>query len=165
MLGGAGGTSNKKDPQKRRSMRHSRPLSPPEGGGAGGGDSSTSSYHQSQQQQQEHHYHQQQQQHHKVSSNKWQCYACTFSNKQKVDVCEMCGKSRNSPDLRQHASMTPEMMQQQSGSNHQSEEGREKVSNIFPFFVSVLFICIFSPFLRNRLCQMHTRERPHPPCM
>lgn len=70
----AGGSLRKKsDPNKRKSLRHSRPLSPPQNNNAsssngGGGPSS-----------------------------RWQCHACTYSNKAKNDICEMCGKSKNSP--------------------------------------------------------------------
>ncbi|TRY62030.1 hypothetical protein TCAL_09093 [Tigriopus californicus] len=53
----------------RKSQRHSRPLSPPE-------VDTTSK-----------------------PKNGWQCHACTFNNGCKVDICEMCGKSRNSPEL------------------------------------------------------------------
>jgi len=28
---------------------------------------------------------------------RWECHACTYLNKARVDICEMCGKSRNSP--------------------------------------------------------------------
>ena len=58
---------------ERKSLRHSRPLEPPKS------------------------------EIHAAAANvlhSWQCYACTFANDGKVDICEMCGKSRNSPDLR-----------------------------------------------------------------
>eukprot|EP00095_Tigriopus_kingsejongensis_P011905 maker-scaffold111_size354240-snap-gene-2.28 protein:Tk11905 transcript:maker-scaffold111_size354240-snap-gene-2.28-mRNA-1 annotation:"protein tamozhennic" len=58
------------NPEKRRSSRHSRPLSPPD---VNDGP--------------------------QPAKDVWQCYACTYSNPLKVEVCEMCGKSRNSPDL------------------------------------------------------------------
>ena len=64
--GVTGGHSlRKKDQSKRKSSRHSRPLSPPK---------STAS-----------------------SSSRWQCKACTFSNKARAEICEMCCKSKNSP--------------------------------------------------------------------
>ena len=57
---------------KKRSSRHSRHLSPPK---------ITT----------------QQQAQSSSSSSRWECHACTYLNKARLDICDMCGKSRNSP--------------------------------------------------------------------
>ncbi len=64
----------------KKSLRHSRPLEPPR---------LTPPVLQERVQQQSA----------PGSSGDWSCYACTFHNGAAVEICEMCGKSRNSPDL------------------------------------------------------------------
>ena len=50
------------------------------------------------------------------NSNRWHCRACTFSNKIKFDICEMCGKSRDSPDFGGSAAADDESDRASSGS-------------------------------------------------
>ena len=57
---------------KKRSSRHSRHLSPPKVTAVPSAAPSTSS----------------------ASSARWECHACTYLNKARLDICEMCGKSR-----------------------------------------------------------------------
>ena len=80
-------------PEKAKSLRHSRPLGPP-----GVNQAKEVPYTET-----------------KPTENLWQCYACTYENAAGAGVCEMCGKSRDSPDL-YLASVTP------SGSSANGDE-------------------------------------------
>ena len=127
-------------------MRHSRPLSPPEAGAAA---ASMAPEHQP-----SHDQHRLKVSSSSSSSGKWQCHACTFSNSKKVDVCQVCCKSRNSPaDLRQPASLTPEMMQQRGG-DPSSATGSKKITKVaLPSLFVFLARISLVPYFHN--CSTH----------